>query len=41
MSDIKIKKMDECRWIIEPFGGMKVPGILYTSERMIKEDGKR
>ena len=39
MSDIKIKKMDECRWIIEPFGGMKVPGILYTSERMIKEMG--
>jgi len=28
------------RWIIEPFGGMKVPGILYTSERMIKEMGK-
>jgi len=39
MSETKMKKMDENRWRIEPTGGMRVPGILYTSERLLKEMG--
>jgi tRNA-splicing ligase RtcB len=34
-----MKKMDENRWLIEPAGGMKVPGILYTSERLLQDMG--
>jgi tRNA-splicing ligase RtcB len=37
MSEMKIKKLDENRWLIEPTGGMKVPGILYTSERLLQD----
>ncbi len=32
-----MKKLDENRWLIEPSGGMKVPGILYTSERLLQD----
>ena len=32
-----MKKLDENRWLIEPMGGMKVPGILYTSERLLRD----
>jgi tRNA-splicing ligase RtcB len=39
MSETKMKKMDENRWLIEPAGGMKVPGILYTSERLLQDMG--
>lgn len=39
MSEMKIKKMDQNRWLIEPTGGMKVPGILYTSERLLEGMG--
>ena len=39
MSETKMKKMDENRWRIEPTGGMRVPGILYTSERLLKDMG--
>ena len=35
MSEIKIKKLDEYRWMIPPVGGMRVPGIIYSSEEMI------
>jgi tRNA-splicing ligase RtcB len=34
-----MKKMDEYRWRIEPTGGMRVPGILFTSERLLKDMG--
>lgn len=34
-----MKKMDENRWLIEPVGGMRAPGILYTSERLLKDMG--
>jgi tRNA-splicing ligase RtcB len=39
MSELKMKKLDENRWIIEPSGGMRVPGILYTSERLLQNMG--
>ena len=35
MSEIKIKKLDEYRWMIPPVGGMRVPGIIYSSEEMM------
>jgi tRNA-splicing ligase RtcB len=34
-----MKKLDENRWLIEPTGGMRVPGILYTSERLLQDMG--
>jgi tRNA-splicing ligase RtcB len=37
MSEAKMKKLDENRWLIEPMGGMRVPGILYTSERLLQD----
>ncbi len=36
MSNIKVEKLDEFRWIIPPAGGMRVPGIIYADERMMK-----
>jgi tRNA-splicing ligase RtcB len=39
MSEMKMTKLDENRWRIEPTGGMKVPGILYISERLMKDMG--
>jgi tRNA-splicing ligase RtcB (3'-phosphate/5'-hydroxy nucleic acid ligase) len=36
MSNIRMERLDENRWIIPPFGGMKVPGIIYSSELLIK-----
>ena len=36
MSDIRVEKLDEFRWIIPPAGGMRVPGIIYADERMMK-----
>ena len=35
MFEIKIKKLDEYRWMIPPVGGMRVPGIIYSSEEMM------
>jgi tRNA-splicing ligase RtcB len=32
-----MKKLDENRWLIEATGGMRVPGILYTSERLLQD----
>jgi tRNA-splicing ligase RtcB len=32
-----MKKLDENRWLIEPMGGMRVPGILYSSERLLQD----
>ena len=34
-----LKKIDECRWMVPQTGGMKVPGIIYSSERLISEMG--
>jgi tRNA-splicing ligase RtcB len=35
MSDIRIEKLDDYRWIIPPVGGMRVPGMIYSSRDMI------
>lgn len=35
MSDII--KIDDCRWMMPQTGSMKVPGIVYTSEDLIKD----
>ena len=35
----ELKKIDESRWMIPQTGGMRVPGIIYSSERLIKEMG--
>jgi len=40
MSDMKIQRLDEHRWLIPPAGGMRVPGVIYSSERLMKEMGK-
>jgi tRNA-splicing ligase RtcB len=34
-----LKRLDENRWQIEPFGGMRVPGIIYSSETLMKQMG--
>jgi tRNA-splicing ligase RtcB len=39
MSEIKLEKIDEYRWMIPPVGGMRVPGIIYSSEDLIREMG--
>ena len=36
MSDIRIERRDEFRWVIPPAGGMRVPGMVYADERMMK-----
>jgi len=36
MSDVRIERLDAFRWIIPPAGGMRVPGIIYADERMMK-----
>ncbi len=36
---ITLQKLDEHRWLIPQSGGMRVPGILYASERLLKEAG--
>jgi tRNA-splicing ligase RtcB len=35
----EMKKIDENRWLIEQSGGMRAPGILYTSERLLQDMG--
>jgi tRNA-splicing ligase RtcB len=39
MSDTRFRRIDDWRWEIPPTGGMRVPGILYTSERLMKGMG--
>lgn len=34
-----LKKIDDYRWVIPQTGGMRVPGIIYSSEDLIKEMG--
>ncbi len=39
MSDIRFRRIDEWRWEIQTTGGMRVPGLLYTSEKLMKGMG--
>jgi tRNA-splicing ligase RtcB (3'-phosphate/5'-hydroxy nucleic acid ligase) len=34
---MNIKRIDDYRWMVEPFGRMRVPGIVYTSARMLDQ----
>jgi tRNA-splicing ligase RtcB (3'-phosphate/5'-hydroxy nucleic acid ligase) len=36
----ELKKIDDYRWMIPQTGGMRVPGIIYSSDRLIGEMGK-
>jgi tRNA-splicing ligase RtcB len=35
----ELKKMDDCQWMVPQTGGMRVPGIIYSSDALIKEMG--
>jgi len=39
MSERHYRKIDAWRWEIPPEGGMRVPGLLYTSEKLMKGMG--
>ncbi len=39
MSEIKMRRIDEYRWEIPRSGAMRVPGIIYSSERLMKAMG--
>lgn len=34
--EIKLEKLDDCRWLIPKTGGMRVPGMIYSSEKMLE-----
>ncbi len=40
MSDRRFRRIDEWRWEIPPEGGMRVPGIIYTSEKLMQGMGR-
>ena len=35
----ELKKIDDCRWMIPQTGNMRVPGVIYSSARLIREMG--
>jgi tRNA-splicing ligase RtcB len=40
MSEIKLRRLDEYRWEIPREGAMRVPGIIYASDKLMKVMGK-
>jgi tRNA-splicing ligase RtcB (3'-phosphate/5'-hydroxy nucleic acid ligase) len=34
---MKLEQLDRFRWRIEPEGGMRVPGLIYANERMMRD----
>ena len=40
MSEIKLRRIDEYRWEIPREGAMRVPGIIYASDKLMKAMGK-
>jgi tRNA-splicing ligase RtcB len=40
MSEIKLRRIDEYRWEIPREGAMRVPGIIYSSDKLMKAMGK-
>jgi tRNA-splicing ligase RtcB len=34
---MNIKRIDDYRWLLEPFGRMRVPGVVYTSAGMLDQ----
>ncbi len=37
MEEIVIKKIDDYRWMIPKTGGMRVPGLIFTDEKLLKD----
>lgn len=37
MQKTRLKRKSECEWHIEPFGDMRVPGILFATEDLIED----
>ena len=35
--EIKIKKIDDYRWLIPKTGHMRVPGLVFSSDELIKD----
>ncbi|HPL64009.1 MAG TPA: RtcB family protein [Syntrophales bacterium] len=40
MSELRLERLDAYRWKVPMHGGMRVPGIIYASEKMLREMGK-
>jgi len=40
MSDIRLRRLDDYRWEVPREGAMRVPGIIYASEKLMKAMGK-
>ena len=36
-SEIKLEQLDKYRWLIPKTGGMRVPGIIYSSRKMVSD----
>ncbi|MEJ2039160.1 MAG: RtcB family protein, partial [Desulfosarcinaceae bacterium] len=32
---MQLQQIDKFRWQVQPFGDMKVPGVVYTNEAML------
>ena len=39
MFELKLKKLDDYRWEIPRSGAMRVPGLIYASEKLLKTMG--
>jgi tRNA-splicing ligase RtcB len=40
MSEIKLQKLDDYRWLIPATGGMRVPGMIYSSSQLVEKMGR-
>ncbi|HQB14370.1 MAG TPA: RtcB family protein, partial [Syntrophales bacterium] len=40
MSELRMERLDDFRWQIPRQGNMRVPGIIYASERLMRSMGK-
>jgi tRNA-splicing ligase RtcB (3'-phosphate/5'-hydroxy nucleic acid ligase) len=40
MFEVKLKRIDDYRWEIPPAGGMRVPGMIYASRKLMDAMGK-
>jgi len=40
MSDVKLRRLDEFRWEVPREGAMRVPGIIYASDRLMRAMGQ-
>lgn len=40
MSDVKLRRLDQYRWEVPKEGAMRVPGIIYASEKLMRAMGQ-